>query len=324
MPNNALLLLAAGAALWFLRNQGGEEEEVDQLTASAMMASGEGTAPNAPFVSLAMPSDPVFFFNQGGEMAQTPDSGVPTAARSGEDIGQHISGKNQPELEFEVQRSDPPPGTSDISPTTPQFAGGVLSGLVPSTLWDDPIAIAEANKMPLLAIQDTGSWDIGTGGIKILGANVDISTLSSKEGFRAVQVNPDGTPSLGALTGGFTTDADTLSQYVQGFIETPEPGAQLFDYFNQPARGSAADPSASDEDRGRYPGGGDPGELEFQVQRSLATGTSDISPTTPEFSPTQPPTMRTLEQRSRIQTLGWSNIGYDRVVGGGFDLDDPW
>jgi hypothetical protein len=280
MPNTTLLMLAAGAALLFLRNRGDSgEDQVDQLTSSAMMASGEGTAPDAPFVPLAMPSDPVFFFNQGGEMSQTPYSAVPSAARAGEDIGQHISGTNQPELEFEVEDTGVAVGTFDNTPTTPQFAGGILSGLVPSTLWDDPIAIAEANKMPLLAIQDTGSWEIGTGGIKILGANVDIANLSSKDLFRAVQVNPDGTPSLGAISGGFTTDADTLSQYVQGFIDTPYSPQR----FDQPARGSAFDPSAVDEDRGVHPGGGDPGELEFTVARSLTIGTSDISPTTPEF-----------------------------------------
>jgi hypothetical protein len=245
-----------------------------------MMAAGEGTAPNAAFVPLAMPSDPVFFFNQGGEMSQTPYSAVPSAARAGEDIGQHISGTNQPELEFEVEDTGVAVGTFDNTPTTPQFAGGILSGLVPSTLWDDPIAIAEANKMPLLAIQDTGSWEVGTGGIKILGANVDIANLSSKEVFRAVQVNPDGTPSLGAISGGFSTDAATLSQYVQGFIDTPY-NPQLFD---QPARGSAFDPSAVDEDRGVHPDGGDPGELEFTVARSRAIRTSDVSPTTPEFA----------------------------------------
>jgi len=281
MPNNTLLLLAAGAALLFLRNRGDSgEDQVDQLTSSAMMAAGEGTAPNAAFVPLAMPSDPVFFFNQGGEMSQTPYSAVPSAARAGEDIGQHISGTNQPELEFEVEDTGVAVGTFDNTPTTPQFAGGILSGLVPSTLWDDPIAIAEANKMPLLAIQDTGSWEIGTGGIKILGANVDIANLSSKDLFRAVQVNPDGTPSLGAISGGFTTDAATLSQYVQGFIDTPY-NPQLFD---QPARGSAFDPSAVDEDRGVHPDGGDPGELEFTVARSRAIRTSDVSPTTPEFA----------------------------------------
>jgi hypothetical protein len=286
MPtNNTMIMLGLGAAaLWFLGNRGENgEDQVDQLTSSAMMAAGEGTSPNAPFMPLSMPSDPVFFFNQGGEMAQTPYSGVPSAARAGEDIGQHISGRSQPELEFKVARNNAAVGTSDQSPTTPQFAGGTVreSDLVPSTLWDDPIAIAEANKMPMLAIQDTGSWEIGTGGIKILGANVDIATLSSKDQFRAVQVDASGAPSLGAITGGFTTDADTLAQYVQGFIETPY-NPQLFD---QPARQSANDPSAVDEDRGVHPGGGNPSELEFNVALTgIPASTSDISPATPEFA----------------------------------------
>jgi len=281
MPtNNTMIMLGLGAAaLWFLGNRGENgEDQVDQLTSSAMMAAGEGTAPNAPFVPLAMPSDPVFFFNQGGEMAQTPYSPVPSGARSGEDIGQHISGRKAPELEFKVAPNNAAVGTSDKSPTTPQFAGGMVLGsdLKPSTLWDDPIAIAEANKMPMLAIQDTGSWEIGTGGIKILGANVDIATLSSKDQFRAVKVDPGGGPGFE-----FTTTGATLGQYVQGFTGVPY-NPQLFD---QPARQSANDPSAVDEDRGAYPGGGTPPELEFTAAPTgIPAGTSDISLATPEFA----------------------------------------
>jgi len=280
MPtNNTMIMLGLGAAaLWFLGNRGENgEDQVDQLTSSAMMAGGEGTTPNAPFMPFSMPSDPVFFFNQRGEMAQTPYSPVPSAARAGEDIGLHISDRNPSELEFEVAR-ERAVGTSDQSPTTPQFAGGIMleSDLVPSTLWDDPIAIAEANKMPLLAIQDTGSWEIGTGGIKILGANVDIANLSSKDQFRAVQVDPSGGPGFA-----FTTTGATLGQYVQGFIGV-EYSPQLFD---QPARQSANDPSAADEDRGVHPGGGNPSELEFTAELTgVPTGTSDISLATPEFA----------------------------------------
>ena len=45
--------------------------------------------------------------------------------------------------------------------------------------------------------------------------------------------------------------------------------------------------AASDEDIGGYPGGGNPAELEFRVaQNNPATGTFDISVTTPEFAGT--------------------------------------
>jgi len=61
--------------------------------------------------------------------------------------------------------------------------------------------------MPLLAIQDTGG-----GGVDILGSNVDISTLSSKEYFRAVNLD----------TGfAFTTTGSVLGEYVRGFTGTP-------------------------------------------------------------------------------------------------------
>jgi len=61
--------------------------------------------------------------------------------------------------------------------------------------------------MPLLAIHDTGG-----GGVNILGANVDISTLSSKEQFRTVNLD----------TGfAFTTTASVLGEYVRGFTGTP-------------------------------------------------------------------------------------------------------
>jgi len=289
MPaNNTMIMMGlAMAGLWFMnRQRGSQEDQVDQLTGASMMAAGVGTAPNASFMPWSMPSDPVFFFNSSGEMAQTPYSKVPAEARSGEDIGQHITGKKTPELEFKVAENNAAVGTSDKSPTTAQFAGGVVkeSDLVPSTLWDDPIAIAEANKMPMLAIQDTGSWEIGTGGIKILGANVNIATLSSKEGFRAVKVEPGGGPGFA-----FTTDADALAQYVEGFTGTPYNPQ----WFNQPARQRASDPSANDEDRGLYPTTStttfgslyQPGELEFEVALTgVPPGTSDTSPATPEFA----------------------------------------
>jgi len=136
-------------------------------------------------------------------MAKVPGSNVPLGASSDEDIGIYPGGQNRPELEFTVARSAPPAGTSDISPTTPEFAGTGAASVTPATVWDDPAQSAAANFMPRLAILDTGG-----GGIEIIGANVDIATLSSKETFRAENIE----------TGfGFHTTADVLQEYVSGF-----------------------------------------------------------------------------------------------------------
>ena len=210
MPdNNMLIMLGLGAAaLWFMNRGGSQEDQVDQLAGAAMMASGEGTTPDAPFQEYSAPTNPVFFFNQGGQMAKVPGSNVPVGASSDEDIGVYPGRYNKPELEFTVERSVPPSGTSDISPTTPEFAGTPAVSVTPATIWDQQSQIAEANFMPLLAIQDTAG-----GGIGILGANTDISNLSSKEQFRAVNVD----------TGfAFTAQSgEVLGEYVRGFTGTP-------------------------------------------------------------------------------------------------------
>jgi hypothetical protein len=209
MPdNNMLIMLGLGAAaLWFMNRGGSQEDQVDQLAGAAMMASGEGTSPDAPFQAYSAPANPTFFFNRGGQMAQVPGTNVPMGASSDEDIGQYPGGGNRKELEFQVAPSTPPPGTSDISPTTPQFAGTAAGTVTASSVWDQQAVIASANFMPLLAIQDTGG-----GGVKPLFANTDISNLSSKEQFRALNVD----------TGfAFTTTADVLGEYVQGFTGTP-------------------------------------------------------------------------------------------------------
>jgi len=210
MPdNNMFIMMGLGvAALWFFNNRGGSQvDQVDQLAGAAMMASGEGTAPDAPFQEYSAPAQPVFFFNQGGQMAKVPGTNVPRGASSDEDIGVYPGGGNRPELEFEVARSIPPAGTTDISPTTPEFAGTGAATVTASTVWDQQAVIASANFMPLLAIQDTAG-----SGVNILGANVDIANLSSKEQFRAVNVD----------TGfAFTTTGDVLGEYVRGFTGTP-------------------------------------------------------------------------------------------------------
>ena len=214
MPdNNMMIMLGLGAAaLWFMNRGGSEEDQAGQLTGAAMMASGEGTSPDSPFQAYSAPANPVFFFNQGGEMAQIPGTNVPLAASSGEDIGIYPGGRNVPELEFQVARGVPPAGTSDISPTTPNFAGTQSMKVTPSTVWDQQAQIAEANFMPLLAIQD-----VAGGGVNILGSNVDISNLSSKEQFRAVNLEKPG-----AITSGFTTTGAVLGEYVRGFTGTPD------------------------------------------------------------------------------------------------------
>jgi len=266
MPtNNTFIMLGLGAAaLWFMNRGGSEEDQVDQLAGAAMMASGEGTAPDAPFQAYSAPSNPSFFFNEGGQMAKvSPDS------RGAADKPPYT----KPELEFQIEPSNPPVGTTDISPTTPEFAGSGTFNVASAAIWDEQAAIADANFMPLLAIQDAQG-----GAINILGSNVDISTLSSKEQFRAVNLD----------TGfGFTTTASVLGEYVRGFIENPPPerdqygnigGSNTFD----PQR--AKDAASSDEDIGAYPGGVNKPELEFTVARSSPpAGTSDISPTTPQY-----------------------------------------
>ena len=211
--NNMLILAGLGmAAFWFMNRGGSQEDQVDQLAGAAMMASGEGTTPDAPFQAYSAPANPVFSFNRGGQMAQVPGTNVPMASSSGEDIGIYPGGQNRPELEFTVARSVPPEGTSDISPTTPEFEGTQKTSVTASTVWDQQALIASANFMPLLAIGDNGGGvDIG-GGVSILAANTDISTMSSKEDFRAVNLD----------TGfAFTTSGAVLQEYVRGFTDTP-------------------------------------------------------------------------------------------------------
>jgi len=209
MPdNNTLLMLGLGAAaLFLLRGRGGsEEDQAPQLAGAAMMAAGEGTAPDAPFQTYSAPANPVFFFNQGGEMAQIPGTNVPKGASSDEDIGVYPGGNNQPELEFTVTSGGDAVGTTDNSPINPIFQTSALGAVEASTIWDQQALIASANFTPLLAIQDT-SGPIG-GGIDILGSNVNISNLSSKEQFRAVNID----------TGfAFQTTGEVLGEYVQGF-----------------------------------------------------------------------------------------------------------
>jgi len=180
---------------------------VGQLTGASMMAAGEGTAPDAPFQTYSAPANPIFFFNQGGQMTKVPGTNVPVGASSDEDIGVYPGGGDKGELEFEIGRSIPAPGTSDDSPINPLFSGTPAVEVTASTIWDQEALIASANFMPLLAIHDTGG-----GGVNILGANVDISTLSSKEQFRTVNLD----------TGfAFTTTASVLGEYVRGFTGTP-------------------------------------------------------------------------------------------------------
>jgi len=276
--NNMFIMAGLGmAGLWFMnRQRGSQEDQVEQLAGAAMMASGEGTAPDAPFFPYSSASNPSFFFNEGGQMTEVPGAPIPFAASSGEDIGKYPGGGNPPELEFEVARGLAV-GTSDNSPNTPQFSASGDAIVVPSTIWNDQAAIAVANAMPLLAIQDTQG-----GGIEILGSNVDIATLSSKEQFRAVSFSDP----TGDIKGGFTTTADVLAEYVSGFNEPTPYVARTWQEIEAESGLSASQKAAAgDEDIGAYPGGGNPPELEFTVARSFPPdGTSDISPTTPQFA----------------------------------------
>jgi len=225
MPdNNMAIMVGLGlAGLWFMnRQRGSQEDQVEQLTGASMMAAGEGTAPDAPFQPYSAPSDPIFFFNQGGQMTKVPGTNVSLGASSDEDIGIYpgmgsgaagskddqvgrrttsVKPTYVPELEFKVEKSIPPAGTSDDSPTTPEFAGTAPISVTASTIWDQEALIAEANFMPLLAIQDVQ-------GISILGSNVDIATLTSADPFRALNVTTGGV---------FTTTGAVLGEYTAGW-----------------------------------------------------------------------------------------------------------
>ena len=201
MPdNNMAIMVGLGlAGLWFMnRQRGSQEDQVGQLTGAAMQASGEGTTP-APLGGgwgMLMP-----FFDQSGGKPKVPGTNVPLGASSDEDIGIYPGGGNRPELEFKVDKSIPPAGTSDDSPTTPEFAGTPALSVTASTIWDQESLIANANFMPLLAIQDVQ-------GISILGSNVDIATLSSSDPFRGVNVT------TGDI---FTTTGAVLGEYTAGW-----------------------------------------------------------------------------------------------------------
>lgn len=228
MPdNNMMIMLGLGAAaLWFLNRGGSEEDQVGQLAGAAMKASGEGTAPDSPFVPFSAPANPVFFFNQGGQMAKVPGTPVPVKSSSDEDIGIYPGGFPTPELIFNVAPGPIPVGTMDMSPSNPAFSSPAPIEVTPATIWDEQVEIAEANLMPLLAIGDRD----GTG-INILGANVDIATLSSKEQFRATNL-----AAPGAITSGFTAQSATvLSEYVKGFIPATGPEAsRASNIYNEP------------------------------------------------------------------------------------------
>ena len=192
MPdNNMAIMVGLGlVGLWFMnRQRGSQEDQVGQLTGAAMQASGEGTWPASQGSGL-------------GELYSVmAGTNVPLGASSDEDIGIYPGGVNRPELEFEIEKSIPPAGTSDDSPTTPEFAGTAPLSVTASTIWDQEALIAQANFMPLLAIQDVQ-------GISILQSNVDIATLTSTDKFRAINV---GTGDV------FTTTGAVLGEYTAGW-----------------------------------------------------------------------------------------------------------
>jgi len=189
--NNTFIMVGLGlAGLWFMnRQRGSQEDQAGQLTGAAMQASGEGTWPAAPGGGLGE----LYSFITG--------TNVPLGASSDEDIGIYPGGVNRPELEFKVEKSVPPAGTSDDSPTTPEFEGTAPLSVTASTIWDQQALIAQANFMPLLAIQDVQ-------GIGILQSNVDIATLTSTDKFRAINV---GTGDI------FTTTGAVLGEYTAGW-----------------------------------------------------------------------------------------------------------
>ena len=213
MPNNnTLIMMGLGlAALFMLRNQGGSQDnQVPQLAGAAMMATGEGTAPDAPFQEYSAPTNPVFFFNRGGQMAQVPGSPVPVMATPDEDIGIYPGGNNQPELEFTVARRDPPTGTTDISPTTPEFQGSGNVEVIPASGFD--ISVSNPRLTTSLPTEAIAYTAVPGQGISIFGATSDIATLSSSEKITAFA----GGSSRGDPSHGFTTSIDVLTEWVGG------------------------------------------------------------------------------------------------------------
>jgi len=207
MPdNNMAIMVGLGlAGLWFMnRQRGSQEDQAGQLTGAAMQASGEGTWPANLGVPTLYSNVPI-----------VPGTNVPRSSASDEDIGIYPGMRNDqvgrrttsgkptyvPELEFTVDKSTPPAGTSDDSPTTPEFAGTAPVSVTASTIWDQEALIASANFQPLLAIQDVQ-------GISILQSNVDIATLTSTDKFRAINV---GTGDV------FTTTGAVLGEYTAGW-----------------------------------------------------------------------------------------------------------
>ena len=192
MPdNNMAIMVGLGlAGLWFMnRQRGSQEDQVGQLTGAAMQSSGEGTWP----ASVGRTLYSVF-----------PGTNVTLGPSTDEDIGRYpgvVGSKYVPALEFTVEKTVPAAGTSDTSLTTPQFAGTPALSVTASTIWDQEALIADANFMPLLAIQDVQ-------GISILGSNVDIANLTSTDPFRAFNVTTGDV---------FKTTAAVLGEYTRGW-----------------------------------------------------------------------------------------------------------
>jgi len=187
--NNTFIMVGLGlAGLWFMnRQRGSQEDQAGQLTGAAMQASGEGTWPASPWNGL------------GQLYSFMPGTNVPLRATSDEDIGIYRGGVNRPALEFTVEKTVPAAGTSDTSLTTRQFEGSPAATVTASTIWDQQALIAQANFMPLLAIQDVQ-------GISILQSDVDIATLTSTDKFRGVNVTTgDVFTTTGAVLGEYTT-----------------------------------------------------------------------------------------------------------------------
>jgi len=131
---------------------------------------------------------------------------------------------------------------------------------------------------------------------------VDISTLSSDEGFRTINV---GTGDV------FTSTGEAVGEAIkQGYFTPPTSGAYVPKPWQEIEAEWRKNAGLHDEDRGGYPGRGNPAALEFTVTRGVPTdGTSDISPINPQFAGTANVNITPATMWDEAATEWWGAFG---------------
>jgi hypothetical protein len=185
MANEGWLLLGLGAAALWMLGRGGQTSLVD----TASTASGMGAAPRQP---VALPAG-----------IKIPGTNVPAASSTDEDIGVYPGVVQRGALDFAIPLGPVAAGTTDISPVKPAFQQTQPQKIV-TNAWENPDEISEANATTTVLIRDTFGGGLET--------TTNIATLSSKETFKAVNVDSGFT---------FHTSPGVLQEYVEGFTGTP-------------------------------------------------------------------------------------------------------